>query len=181
MPFVKAKSQQHDYDVIVVGSGAAGGQSAYTLCMDGAKVLMLEAGRRYNPATETPMFQTPDQAPLRGVGTPQKPFGFYDATVDGGSEGLETTPDSSPGCLLPPPKPLVSDLLVAQRARRLGIAVIPGHKAVLTRPLDFTGSPARLHPGNVTAQRILAEDMRARAVCLWATPCGRGCSIRANY
>src|SRR5256886_15631704 len=86
MPFVKAKSQKHDYDVIVVGSGAAGGQPAYTLCMDGAKVLMLEAGRRYTPATETPMFQTPDQAPLAGVGTPQKPFGFYDATVDGGWE-----------------------------------------------------------------------------------------------
>src|SRR5256885_9160162 len=86
MPFVKAKSQQHDYDVIVVGSGAAGGQSAYTLCMDGAKVLMLEAGRRYNPATETPMFQTPDQALFGGVGTQQKPFGFYDATVDGGWE-----------------------------------------------------------------------------------------------
>src|SRR5256884_9628800 len=70
---------------------------------------------------------------------------------------------------------------MAQRAKRLGIAAIPGHKAVLTRPLDFRSSPARLHPGNVTAQSILAEDMRARAPCLWATPCGRGCSIRANY
>src|SRR5439155_381013 len=101
--------------------------------------------------------------------------------VYGSNEGLENTPDSSPGCLLPPPRPLVSDLLMAQRAKRLGIAAIPGHKAVLTRPLDFRSSPARLHPGSVTAQKILAEDMRARAVCLWATPCGRGCSIRANY
>ena len=72
------------YDVIIVGSGAAGGQSAYTLCMEGAKVLMLEAGRDYVPEHETPMFQTPDQAPLRGVSTPEKDFGFYDATVDGG-------------------------------------------------------------------------------------------------
>src|SRR6266403_1352575 len=31
------------------------------------------------------------------------------------------------------------------------------------------------------AQKILAEDMRSRATCIWATPCGRGCSIRANY
>jgi choline dehydrogenase-like flavoprotein len=262
MPFVTPKSQRDAYDVIVVGSGAAGGQSAYSLCMEGAKVLMLEAGRRYSPETETPMFQTPDLAPLRGVATPQKPFGFYDATVDGGwevpgepyvrtteaaagrfdwwrarmlggrtnhwgrislrygaydfkprsrdglgfdwpigyedlapyydkvelligvygsNEHLENTPDSSPGCLLPPPKPLVSDLLVAQRAKRLGIAVIPCHRAVLTQALDFRSSPARLHPGNVTAQKLLAEDMSARAVCLWATPCGRGCSIRANY
>jgi len=72
------------YDAIVVGSGAGGGQSAYALCMDGAKVLMLEAGRKYVPETETAMFQTPDQAPLAGEGTPEKPFGFYDATIDGG-------------------------------------------------------------------------------------------------
>src|ERR1700694_1946694 len=84
MPFVTAKSQRSAYDVIVVGSGAAGGQSAYTLCMDGAKVLMLEAGRKYTPETESPMFRTPDVAPLGGASTPDKPFGFYDATVDGG-------------------------------------------------------------------------------------------------
>src|ERR1700684_3395636 len=84
MPFVTAKTQKSHYDVIVVGSGAAGGQSAYTLCMDGAKVLMLEAGRKYCHETETPMFQTPDMAPLGAAGTPDKPFGFYDATVDGG-------------------------------------------------------------------------------------------------
>jgi len=262
MPFVTAASQAHDYDVIVVGSGAGGGQAAYTLAMEGAKVLLLEAGRRYRPATETPMFQTPELAPLRATGTPQKPFGFYDATVDGGwqvpgepyvsagtsdgerfqwwrarmlggrtnhwgrialrygpydfkprtrdglgfdwplayadiapyydrverligvygsNEGLENTPDSPPGCLLPPPAPLVSDYLIAQRARRLGIPAIAGHRAVLTRPLDFKSSPALLHPGNVRAQRILAEDMRARTACFWATPCGRGCAIRANY
>jgi len=84
MPFVTADSQQSAYDVIVVGSGAAGGQSAYTLCMDGAKVLMLEAGRKYAAESETPMFQTPDMAPLGAVATPDKVFGFYDATVDGG-------------------------------------------------------------------------------------------------
>src|SRR5580658_3605111 len=84
MPFVKPAAQQRSYDVIVVGSGAGGGQAAYTLCMEGAKVLMLEAGRNYSVEAETPMFQTPDQAPLGGVVTPQKPFGFYDATVDGG-------------------------------------------------------------------------------------------------
>jgi choline dehydrogenase-like flavoprotein len=230
--------------------------------MDGARVLMLEAGRNYSPESETPMFHTLDMAPLVAVGTPDKPFGFYDATVDGGwqvpgepyvrtteeaagrfewwrarmlggrtnhwgrislrngpydfkprsrdglgfdwpisyanlapyydkvelligvygsNEGLENTPNSSPGCLLPPPAPLVSDFLVAQRARRLGIPVIPGHRAVLTRPLDFRRSPARLHPGSDTAQRLVAEAMRSRAPCLWATPCGRGCSIRANY
>jgi choline dehydrogenase-like flavoprotein len=262
MPFVTPDQQKDSYDVVVVGSGAGGGQSAYTLCMSGARVLMLEAGRRYTPETETPMFQTHDMAPLAGVGTPQKPFGFYDATVDGGwqvpgepyvsanqdpahrfewwrarmlggrtnhwgrialrngpydfkpfsrdglgfdwpiryedlapyydkvellvgvygsNEGLENTPNSSPGCLLPPPSPLVSDLLVAQRAKPLGIPVIPGHRAVLTQPLDYRRVPARLHPGNVTAQKLTAAAMRSRAPCLWATPCARGCSVKANY
>jgi choline dehydrogenase-like flavoprotein len=261
MPFVTASTQQRQYDVIVVGSGAGGGQSAYTLCMDGAKVLMLEAGRNYS-YTESAMFRTPELAPLRGASTPDKPFGFYDATVDGGwsvpgepyvraseddagrfewwrarmlggrtnhwgrislrngpydfkprsrdglgfdwpigyedvapyydkvemlvgvygsNEGRENTPDSPPGCLLPPPKPLVSDLLIAQRAKRLGVPAIPGHRAVLTRALDHRSLPARLHPGNARAQRILAADMRARSPCLWATPCGLGCSVRANY
>ncbi|HEY0940547.1 MAG TPA: GMC family oxidoreductase [Steroidobacter sp.] len=255
-------ASRKNYDVIVVGSGAAGGQSAYTLTMDGASVLMLEAGRRYSPQSETPMFQTPDQAPLRGHSTPDKPFGFHDATVDGGwqvpgepyvnaadeptrrfewwrarmlggrtnhwgrislrngpydfkprsrdglgydwplsyedvapyydkvemligvygaNDGLENTPDSPPGVLLPPPKPLVSDLLVQQRAKRLNIPVVAGHKAVLTRRLDAARLPQRLHPGNPRAQEILRAAMESRAACFWATPCGRGCSIGANY
>ena len=263
MPFIEtADIDGKTYDVIVVGSGAGGGQTAYTLTMDGARVLMLEAGRKYEPALETPMFQTPDLAPLRDADTPDKRFGFYDATVDGGwqvpgepyvqtnseaagrfdwwrarmlggrtnhwgrislrngpydfkpysrdglgfdwpigyqdvapyydkvelligvygsNEGLENTPNSAPGCLLPPPRPLVSDYLVKQRAGHLGIPVIAGHRAVLTRPLDSRRSPARLHPHNATAQKLTAEAMRSRAPCLWATPCGRGCSVRANY
>ncbi len=263
MSYISAASaDKKPYDAIVVGSGAAGGQTAYTLAMEGARVLMLEAGRRYEPAVETPMLQTPDMAPLRGAGTPDKPFGFYDGTIDGGwqvpgepytsasddparqfvwwrsrmlggrtnhwgrislrngpydfkpytrdglgfdwpmdyhdvapyydkvemligvygsNEGLENTPDSSPGVLLPPPRPRISDLLVKQRAGRLGIPVVAGHRAVLTRRLDHSRLPKLLHPGNAKAQRILAADMRQRAACFWATPCGRGCSIRANY
>ncbi len=261
MPFV-TPATLGEYDVIVVGSGAAGGQTAYTLAMEGARVLMLEAGRNYLPEVETPMFNTPGQAPLRGTSTADKPFGFYDATVDGGwqvpgepyvntanddagrfdwwrarmlggrtnhwgrysfrngpydfkpksrdglgfdwpiayeelapyydrvemligvygaSDGLENTPNSPPGCLLPPPKPRASDLLVAQRAKRLGIPVVAGHRAVLTQVLDHRVLPAKLHPGNPNAQKILASHMAGRAACFWATPCGRGCSIRANY
>src|SRR5208283_1091071 len=45
----------------------------------------------------------------------------------------------------------------------------------------FRRSPALLHPGNLKAQKIIAADMQRRAACFWATPCGRGCSIRANY
>ena len=86
MALLTNRKTQPRYDVIVVGSGAAGGQTAYTLAMEGVKVLMLEAGRDYDPVRETPMFQTGIDAPLRGVKTPDKPFGFHDATVDGGWE-----------------------------------------------------------------------------------------------
>ena len=101
--------------------------------------------------------------------------------VYGANDGLENTPNSSPGVLLPPPKPRVSDLLVQQRARKLGIPAIAGHRAVLTQRLDHKRLPKLLHPGNAKAQTILAADMQKRAACFCATPCGRGCSIRANY
>ncbi len=73
-----------EHDVLIVGSGAGGGMAAWVLAKAGVKVLMLEAGRDYDPATETPMFGWNKDAPLRGSGTPEKSFGFYDATVDGG-------------------------------------------------------------------------------------------------
>ena len=81
----------------------------------------------------------------------------------------------------PAPKPRVNELLVAQRSRKLGIPVIACHSAVLTQQLDWKRSPAKLHPGNPTAQKLIAADMERRVACIWATPCMRGCSIRANY
>ena len=262
MPIISVSQLQPSYDVVVVGSGAGGGQTAYTLTMNGVKVLMLEAGRDYDPVKETPMFQTNATAPLRGVSTSDKPFGFHDATIDGGwtvpgepytnasedpkeqftwwrprmlggrtnhwgrislrngpydfkpysrdglgfdwpinyedvapyydkvemlvgvygsNEGLENTPDSPDGILLPPPKARVGELLAKKHAATMGIPVIPIHRAVLSVRQDAENIPAKLHPGNTKAQGILADSMRARAACFWATPCGRGCSIKANY
>jgi len=224
-----------EYDCIIVGSGAAGGMAAYNLTKAGVKVLMLEAGRDYDPVKETPMFQNNSNAPLRGVSTPDKPFGYYDATVDGGwtvpnepytqaegtdfqwwrarmlggrtnhwgrislrfgeydfkpfdrdglgvnwpityqdvkpyydkveeligvfgsNEGLENTPDSPDGVLHEPPKPRGYELLVKKHCAKLGIPVVPIHKAILTRPIN------------------------GRSACFYATPCGRGCSIKANF
>ncbi len=262
MPLISPDKAQPQYDVIVVGSGAAGGQTAYTCVMEGAKVLMLEAGRNYDPEKETPMFQTNADAPLRGTSTPDKPFGFYDATVDGGwqvpgepytsasseperqfwwwrsrmlggrtnhwgrislrngpydfkprsrdglgfdwplsyedvapyydkvemligvygdNHGLENTPDSPAGCLQPPPAFRAAELLGQHHGKKLGLPVIPIHRAVLTTKQDPDVLPRRIHPGNPRAQKLLADAMRARQACFWATPCGRGCSIKANY
>ncbi|HEY2356559.1 MAG TPA: GMC family oxidoreductase [Phenylobacterium sp.] len=226
------------YDVIIVGSGAGGGMSAYHLTRSGLKVLMLEAGRHYDPVTETPMFNTNAEAPLRGVGTPDKPFGFYDATVDGGwqvpgepytvAEGSEpftwwrprmlggrtnhwgrialrfgpldfkpysrdglgydwpityddlapwydktekligvsgaapprnllNTPDSPQGCLMKAAPPRAFEIFYERAFNAMGIPVIPMHGAVVT------------------------ETMEGRNSCLFATPCGRGCAIGANF
>jgi len=68
MPILTDRKTQTQYDAIVVGSGAGGGMAALILALNGAKVLMIEAGRNYDPVTETPMFHTPEQAPLRGNG-----------------------------------------------------------------------------------------------------------------
>lgn len=263
MPIITTSKSQPEYDVVIVGSGAGGGQMAYTLTLNGLKCVMLEAGRNYDPVKETPMFQRPDQAPLGGAATPDKQFfGYFDATIDGGWEvpgepytqasekkeeqfwwwrtrmlggrtnhwgrislrngpydfkphsrdglgfdwplgyedvepyytkvemligvygansGIENTPDSPDGVLLPPPKGRVGDLMAQKHGRKLGIPVVSIHRAVLTKAQDADNIPAKLHPGNERAQRLVAESMRQRAACFWATSCVRGCSIRANY
>ena len=63
----------------------------------------------------------------------------------------------------------------------LGVPVVAIHRAVLTKRQDPAVLPQKIHPGNAQAQKILAQSMSERAACFWATPCGRGCSIRANY
>jgi choline dehydrogenase-like flavoprotein len=262
MPTIKPSQAARAYDVAIIGSGAGGGQMAYTLTLAGLKCVMLEAGREYDPVAETPMFQRKDQAPLMGAATPDKHLGFHDSTVDGGwevpnepytqsskkeeeqfwwwrsrmmggrtnhwgrislrngpydfkprsrdglgfdwavdyesvapyytkveqligvygsNEGLENTPDSPPGVLLPPPKGRAGELLAQKHAKKVGVPIVPIHRAVLTKPLDADSIPAKLHPGNKRAQKIVADSMRSRAACFWATPCGRGCSIRATY
>ena len=277
MPIITASKTKTAYDAIIVGSGAAGGQSAYVLAMAGLKVLILEAGRNYEPTAETPMFNPQKQAPLRGAGTPDKPFGFYDATVDGGwtvpnepyvvrrskrgngwfeasdislattdqnfmwwrarmlggrtnhwgrialrmgpydfkprerdglgidwpftyddlapyydkvealigvygsNEGLDNTPNSPPGVLLSPPKPRAYELLIKKACDRLRIPVIPAHLAILTQKQDADKIPKSLHPNNPQAAQWLADSMQARLACLWATSCGRGCAVKANY
>lgn len=86
MPVVSADKLQSFHDVFIVGSGAGGGQTAYTLTMEGVKVLLIEAGRSFDVQSEAAMFQLPNQAPLRGVPTPDKQYGFHDCSIESGWE-----------------------------------------------------------------------------------------------
>lgn len=79
----EVKQSGASHEVIVVGSGAGGGMMTHTLTQAGVNVLMLEAGSKYDPETETNMFGTNQEAPLRGEGTPDKGMGYYDANVGG--------------------------------------------------------------------------------------------------
>jgi len=58
------------YDVIVVGSGAAGGIAAYVLATRGLHVLCLEAGRMLDPAKDFHTHKFPYEWSYRGAGKP---------------------------------------------------------------------------------------------------------------
>jgi choline dehydrogenase-like flavoprotein len=101
--------------------------------------------------------------------------------VFGSNEGLENTPDSSPGVLLPPPKPRAYELLAKKACVKLGIPVIPSHVAILSQRQDHLRIPKLLHPNSPAMQKALADNMQTRLACMWATSCLRGCAIKANY
>src|SRR6187455_3198669 len=53
------------WDVIIVGSGAAGGMAAFQLAMAGVKVLVLEAGRMLDHRKEYRTMEWPYASPRR--------------------------------------------------------------------------------------------------------------------
>ena len=78
------KSQQAEYDVCIVGSGAGGGMAAHRLALGGARVVLLEAGGWWdNTTSNSAMLRWPYQSSPRGASTPDRPFGEFDACVGG--------------------------------------------------------------------------------------------------
>lgn len=222
-----------DYDVIVVGSGAGGSMSAYVLTKAGLRVLMLEAGRAYDPVKETAMFQTSADAPLLNAGTPDKPFSYFDASAGGGWEipgepytvaegskfqwfrtrmvggrtnhwgrmSLRFGPDdfkgrSRDGYGVDWPISY-QDLEPWYGKVEQLIGVCGGQEQYENEPASTSAQPA---PPRRASERliehvfasmdvpvasiraaILTQQLGDRPPCLYATPCMRGCSVRANF
>ena len=101
--------------------------------------------------------------------------------VYGENAGVANAPDSSPGVLLPAPKPRLGELIAKKAGKKLGVPIVGARRAVLSQPLDWKNIPAKLFPNNPKAQELIGKDMMLRAPCFWATDCTRGCSIRANF
>ena len=78
---MQIKQTPTTYDVCIVGSGAGGGAAAYVLTRAGANVVMLEAGPKWDSATDSAMFKWPYDSPRRGASTPEKGFGEFDGCI----------------------------------------------------------------------------------------------------
>ena len=46
---MQTRKSDSDYDVVIIGSGAAGGMAAWNLTRQGVNVLMLDAGDEVQP------------------------------------------------------------------------------------------------------------------------------------
>ncbi|MFP6838320.1 MAG: GMC family oxidoreductase [Pseudohongiellaceae bacterium] len=75
----------HEYDVIIVGSGAGGGMATLQLANAGLRVALVEAGAYYDPADEAQRTQlrNPWESPRRGASTARRPFGDYNSCIGG--------------------------------------------------------------------------------------------------
>lgn len=212
------------HDVIVIGSGAAGGMAAWNLTRKGVKVLMLDAGTKWNRAKfwshvkpwewrdrvdrgmQPPeFFLSNKEQPY--VTDPKNPFlltrvwgrggktnvwgrvalrysdldfegpakdgweipwpirykdigPYYDKVdqligVCGGTDDQDSLPGSR--YHLPPPAPRCGERLMQKAAKQIGVSIVAGRRAVLTR------------------------EHNGRAPCHYCGACGRGCDISAFF
>src|SRR5580692_2903276 len=215
---------QEVHDVVIIGTGAAGGMAAWNLTRQGVNVLMLDAGTKFNRAQfwshvkpweaprklaagqhppeffldtrEQPYHTLPGQPfdliRVWGRGGKTNVWGrvalrysdldftsadrdgweipwpirykdiapYYDRVdqligVCGGDDDLDSLPGSR--YHLPPPPPRCGERLLQKAAKTVGIPVVSGRRAVLTRPLN--GHPA----------------------CHYCGACGKGCDVGAFF
>lgn len=121
------------WDVVVVGSGAGGAAAACGLCERGLSVLLLEAGPRFDPATD--------------YGQAEPDWELHEFPDKPGSRGEVTM---AAGQALPTHEPLLGS-----RSRGSGSDITPGKRVMSAyqhvrgvggSTLHFTGEAHRLHP-----------------------------------
>src|SRR5215467_6756383 len=84
-------AQKKTYDVIIVGSGAAGGIAAHVLVNKGLDVLMLEIGPKWEPWKDyITSHKWPYEMPFRGLGKPGQYEGLW--KIDAYTEHLYVNP-----------------------------------------------------------------------------------------
>lgn len=221
---MQTKSSQQVHDVVVIGSGAAGGMAAWNLTRKGVNVLLLDAGAKFDRSKfwshvkpwqwrdriekgmqppqffldnkEQPYHTNPDNpftlVRVWGRGGKTNVWGrvslrYSDVDFEGpardgweipwpirykdiapyydkvdqliGVCGGDDDQDSLPGSRfhLPAPAPRCGERLMQKAARQVGISIVAGRRAVLTR--RHNGRPA----------------------CHYCGACGRGCDVSAFF
>ncbi|HUS07125.1 MAG TPA: GMC family oxidoreductase [Bryobacteraceae bacterium] len=221
---MQIKKSPKVHDVLIVGSGAAGGMAAWNLTRQGVNVLVLDAGTKFKRSTfwshvkpwewhlridrgeRPPQFfldtkeqpyLTPKDDPFdlmrvwgRGGKTnvwgrvslrysdvdfagPEKdgweipwPIRYKDVApyydkvdqligVCGGNDDQDSLPGSK--YHLPPPAPRCGERLLQKAAKGMGISIVSGRRAVLTR------------------------DHNGHTKCHYCGACGRGCDVGAFF
>jgi len=143
------------YDVIVVGSGAAGGIASYVLATRGLNVLCLEAGRMVDPAKDFQTHKFPYEWRYRGNGKPGKygrlPQGM-EWKIKEWTDQLYTIPKDDPYALAPGSK------FTWTRLRAVGgRTLLWGRNTDRFGPLDF--KPKSLQDGWGEDWPISYEDV----------------------
>jgi choline dehydrogenase-like flavoprotein len=82
-PAIHLSSRTESPDVVVIGSGAGGAVVAKELTEAGVNVVVLEAGRRYNPDKDYPTGRTDFELAARTVFSPENPLRDLYTTGDG--------------------------------------------------------------------------------------------------
>lgn len=148
-------ASQPVYDVIVVGSGAAGGIASYVLATQGLNVLCLEAGRMIDPVKDFQPHRLPYEWRYRGAGKPGKygklPQGM-EWKIKEWTDQLYTVPKEDPYALAPGSK------FTWTRLRAVGgRTLLWGRNTDRFGPLDF--KPKSLQDGWGEDWPIRYEDV----------------------
>lgn len=129
-------------DVVVVGSGAGGAAAAWRLTQKGARVLLLEAGPRFDPQVDYPL----DQPGWERRGFPVKPGS--QAAITYGDLGALNAADAELASWS-----TVAGRLVTGTQREASLAGYSHVQGLGGSTLHFVGEAHRLHPQSFTLYR----------------------------